>query len=78
MAGTTSTAATALHPQSPAPPPPPAADEKYGEVVAAAVVLRPEASGQDPEALAAAIRAHAAQRLAAFKVGLAPLCYPCA
>jgi len=45
-----------------------APDDKYGEVVAAAVVLAPSADGGDPSAVAADIQAFAAQRLAAFRV----------
>ncbi len=46
-----------------------APDEKYGEVVAAAVVLRPGADKADPGALAEAIRQHCAVKLSGFKVG---------
>ncbi|KAG1660672.1 hypothetical protein FOA52_006833 [Chlamydomonas sp. UWO 241] len=45
-----------------------APDEKYGEVVAAAVVLRPEAEGQSAEAIEASVKAHCAAKVAAFKV----------
>ena len=44
-----------------------APDEKYGEVVAAAVVLVP---GAQKEGVEASIREHASKSLAAFKVGL--------
>jgi acyl-coenzyme A synthetase/AMP-(fatty) acid ligase len=42
-------------------------DEKYGEVVAAAVVLRPEAASEGPK-LEEAIKKHCAKTLADFKV----------
>ena len=45
-----------------------APDEKYGEVVAAAVVLTEAARGQ--EGIKASIIAHASQRLSAFKARL--------
>jgi len=45
-----------------------APDEKYGEVVAAAVVLHPDAGGAAHEAIEADIKAHCSKTLSAFKV----------
>lgn len=49
-----------------------APDEKYGEVVAAAVVLHKPSS--DTGAFAADLRKHAGDKLSAFKVRSQPLC----